>query len=47
SRRQYPEIPPRVEYALTETGLALEPVIAAMERWGREHGVTTEAAMGR
>ncbi len=38
SRTQYPEIPPRVEYALTEAGLSLGPVIAAMERWGREYG---------
>ncbi len=36
SRSQYPEIPPRVEYALTPAGLALEPVIAAMDDWGRE-----------
>lgn len=38
TRKQYPEIPPRVEYALTEVGLALEPVIAEMVRWSREAG---------
>ena len=36
TRTQYSEIPPRVEYALTPAGLALEPVIAAMDRWSRE-----------
>lgn len=36
TRTQYSEIPPRVEYALTAAGLALEPVIAAMDRWSCE-----------
>lgn len=35
TRRQYAEIPLRVEYALTARGRSLGPVIAAMERWGR------------
>ncbi len=35
-RRMYAEIPPRVEYSLTERGLTLEPVIAALAAWGRE-----------
>ena len=35
-RRTYPEVPPRVEYALTEKGRALEPVIEDMRRYGRE-----------
>ncbi len=38
SRHHYLEIPPRVEYALTAAGLALEPVIAEMDRWSRELG---------
>ena len=36
TRVHYLEIPPRVEYALTEAGLALEGVIAEMDRWSRE-----------
>ncbi len=36
TRAQYPEIPPRVEYALTRAGLALEGVIAEMECWSRK-----------
>jgi DNA-binding HxlR family transcriptional regulator len=35
TRSQYPEIPPRVEYELTEVGGELGPVISAMETWGR------------
>jgi DNA-binding HxlR family transcriptional regulator len=35
TRSEYPEAPPRVEYALTNRGRALRPVIRAMERWGR------------
>jgi DNA-binding HxlR family transcriptional regulator len=30
----YPEIPPRVEYKLTESGLSLMPVIGVMQDWG-------------
>jgi DNA-binding HxlR family transcriptional regulator len=49
SRKQYSEIPPRVEYTLTPAGLALEPVIAEMDNWsrryGREHaGVSSRAS---
>lgn len=36
SRAQFSEIPPRVEYTLTGTGLALERMLAAIERWSRE-----------
>ena len=33
-RTVYPEVPPRVEYTLTERGKALRPVIEAMGAWG-------------
>jgi DNA-binding HxlR family transcriptional regulator len=35
TRRQFPEIPPRVEYALTDRGRDLAPALEAMTRWSR------------
>jgi DNA-binding HxlR family transcriptional regulator len=35
-RRTYPEVPPRVEYRLTQKGRALVPLIEQMRRYGRE-----------
>jgi DNA-binding HxlR family transcriptional regulator len=35
-RQTFPEVPPRVEYALTEKGRALVPLIEDMRRYGRE-----------
>ena len=37
SRKVYAEVPPRVEYTLTERGESLRPVIDAMRIWGEEH----------
>jgi DNA-binding HxlR family transcriptional regulator len=39
-RQTYPEVPPRVEYALTEKGRALVPLIEDMRTYGRQwlHG---------
>ena len=36
-REVYPEVPPRVEYSLTETGKSLMPAIIALIEWGKEH----------
>ena len=35
TRRQYPEIPPRVEYTLTDMGRGLIPIIDAMREYGQ------------
>lgn len=37
TRKVYAEVPPRVEYTLTETGYSLKPVLDAMQDWGREY----------
>ena len=38
-REVYPEVPPKVEYSLTETGRSLEPILLALKTWGREHAL--------
>ncbi|KAK3584113.1 hypothetical protein CHS0354_035189 [Potamilus streckersoni] len=37
ARKVYAQVPPRVEYALTEYGKTLAPVMIAMRDWGAEH----------
>lgn len=34
TRTVYPEVPPRVEYALSELGESMRPIINSMEAWG-------------
>lgn len=36
-RTVYAEVPPRVEYTLTDTGYSLKPVLDAMWRWGEDY----------
>lgn len=37
SRNVYPEVPPKVEYSLTETGLSLVPFIVQLTEWAQKH----------
>lgn len=42
ARKIYPEIPPKVEYSLTEFGQTLLPVIKAMHKWGNKYETTCQ-----
>ena len=37
SRKEYPQIPPKVEYRLTQRGKSLMPILDAMCEWGDEN----------
>jgi DNA-binding HxlR family transcriptional regulator len=36
-RTVYAEVPPRVEYNLTEFGKTLKPILDELEKWGKRH----------
>ncbi|MBX9823116.1 winged helix-turn-helix transcriptional regulator [Afipia birgiae] len=43
-RKVYAEVPPRVDYELSETGQRLRPVIDALKQWGDENRARIDAA---
>lgn len=40
SRKVFPQVPPKVEYAITRHGASLTKVLDAMEQWGKSHRTT-------
>jgi len=47
TRRVYAQVPPRVEYSLTDLGMTLRPVVDAMCRWGEAYGAQKTAREAR
>ena len=37
NRVVYPQVPPKVEYSLTESGKTIEPLMEALHQWGENH----------
>ena len=44
-REVFAEVPPRVEYSLTELGQSLKPVLDALQAWGEEYKKSLKASM--
>ncbi len=40
TRTVYPEVPPRVEYALSELGESMRPILMSMQDWGNSYKAT-------
>lgn len=36
-REEYPQVPPKVEYSLSEIGLKFKPVLESFETWGKDY----------
>ena len=41
TRKVYPEVPPKVEYTLTETRFSLKPIVDAIVAWGTKYKKNT------
>lgn len=42
NRKIYAEVPPKVEYTLTEFGLTLSPIMLSMAKWGEEYRINKQ-----
>ena len=40
TRTVYPEVPPHVEYALSDLGESMRPILTAMQEWGTNYKAT-------
>jgi DNA-binding HxlR family transcriptional regulator len=47
TRKVYLQVPPKVEYSITEYGKTLEPILVAMHEWGTAHSVHKMQKMNR
>ncbi|MGL4394072.1 MAG: winged helix-turn-helix transcriptional regulator [Brevinema sp.] len=45
-RKEYPQVPPKVEYHITETGQTLIPLLEALEAWGVAHSSRSKKCKG-
>lgn len=43
----YPQVPPKVEYSITEYGRSLEPILQAMHDWGTKHTLNKRQNMNK
>ena len=43
-REVYPQVPPKVEYSLTDLGLTLRTILVELKKWGEKHKLTDTAA---
>ena len=46
TRTVYPEVPPRVEYALSDLGETMRPIISALQAWGTGYQELVKSATG-
>ena len=46
TRTVYPEVPPRVEYALSELGESMRPILNSMQTWGENYKAVMEKESG-
>ncbi len=46
TRTVYPEVPPKVEYALSDLGESMRPILKSMETWGIDYKANFESDNG-